>query len=72
MIYFIPISFAIFGLCIFLATWWYIRLRQRWHEKGILPFDFDGHDPKQNPAGKTLFDYFRAEREYDRRKGNTK
>lgn len=65
--YIIPIFLAVFGVAILLGTWLYIRLRMRWHEKGILDFNYDGHDPKQNPERKTIFDYYRKEREYDRK-----
>ncbi len=65
--YFIPIFLAVVGGGLLLSTWLYVRMRMRWHEKGILDFNYDGHDPKQNPEQKTIFDYYRKEREYDRR-----
>lgn len=65
--YILPIFVAIFVGGMLLLCFWYTRLRMRWHEKGILDFRYDGHDPKQNPEGKTIFDYMREEREYDRR-----
>lgn len=65
--YIIPIFLAVFGGAILLGTWLYIRLRMRWHEKGILDFNYDGHDPKQNPERRTIFYYYRKEREYDRK-----
>ena len=65
--YFIPIFLAVVGSGLLLSTWLYVRMRMRWHEKGILDFNYDGHDPKQNPERKTIFDYYRKEREYDRR-----
>lgn len=65
--YFIPIFLAIFVGGLLLATWLYIRLRMRWHEKGILDFSYDGLDLNQNPERKTIFDYYRKEREYDRK-----
>lgn len=65
--YVIPIFLAVFGGGLLLITWLYIRLRMRWHEKGILDFNYDGHDSKQNPERKTILDYYRKEKEYDRR-----
>ncbi len=65
--YVIPIFLAVFGGGLLLSVWIYIRLRMRWHGKGILDFNYDGHDPKQNPERKTILDYYRQEREYDRR-----
>lgn len=67
MPYIIPLFLAIFFSGILLMTWLYIRLRMRWHKKGILDFNYDGHDPKQNPERKTIFDYYREEKEYDRK-----
>jgi len=63
----LPIFLAVFCGGLLLSVWLYIRLRMRWHEKGILDFSYDGHDPKQNPERKTILDYMREEREYDRR-----
>ncbi|KKL86578.1 hypothetical protein LCGC14_1943310 [marine sediment metagenome] len=65
--YIIPIFVAVFVGGWLLGCWMYIRLRMRWHEKGILDFNYDGHDPKQNPEQKTIFDYKREEKEYDRK-----
>ena len=65
---YIPAIFlAVFGGGMLLIILSYIRLRMRWHKKGILDFRYDGHDLKQNPKRKTIFDYMRIEREYDRR-----
>lgn len=63
--YFIPIFLAVFCGGLLLATWLYIRLRMRWHKKGILNFSYDGLDLNQNPERKTIFHYMRKEREYD-------
>lgn len=63
--YIIPISLAVIGGGLLLITWLYLRVRMRWHKKGILDIRYDGHDPKQNPERKTIFDYYREEREYD-------
>lgn len=65
--YIIPIFLAVFCGGLLLSVWLYARMRMRWHEKGILDFRYDGRDPKQNPERKTIFDYMRMEREYDRR-----
>lgn len=65
--YFISIFLAVFGAGLLLSIWLYIRMRMRWHEKGILDFRYDGHDQKQNPEGKTIFDFMKIEKEYDRR-----
>jgi len=65
--YIIPIFLAVYCGGLLLGTWLYVRMRMRWHEKGILDFNYDGHDPKQNPEGKTILYYRRKEREYDRR-----
>lgn len=72
MIYTIPIFLAFFCGGLLLGCLTYIRLRKRWHKKGILDFRYDGHDPKQNPERKTMFDYYREEREYDRKMKETK
>lgn len=66
------IVIAISGGVFLLVTWLYIRMRKRWHEKGILDFRYDGHDPKQNAEGKSIFYYLRKEREYDRKMKETK
>ena len=70
--YIIPIFLAVFGGGLLLFTWLYFRMRMRWHEKGILDIRYDGHDSKQNPEGKTIFDFKRKEKEYDRRMKETK
>jgi len=70
--YFIPIFLAVVGGGLLLATLLYVRLRMRWHEKGILDFNYDGHDLKQNPERKTIFDYYRKERKYDCKMKETK
>lgn len=62
----LPIFLAVFGGGLLLSVWLYVRMRMRWHEKGILDFSYDGLDPKQNPERKTIFDYMKIEREYDR------
>lgn len=67
MTYIIPIVFAVFIVGLLLSCWLYIRLRMRWHKKGILDFSYDGHDISQNPKRKTIFDFMRKEREYDRK-----
>lgn len=63
----LPIILAVLGGGWLLSIWLYICMRMRWHEKGILDFSYDGHDPKQNPEGKTIFDFMKIEREYDRK-----
>ena len=72
MAYVIPAFLLVCGGTLLGITLWYIRVRMRWHKKGILPFSYDGHDPKQNPNGKTLLDHFREEREYDRQEEERK
>ncbi len=63
----LPIFLAVFVGGLLLGVWLYVRMRMRWHEKGILDFNYDGLDLNQNPERKTIFDYKREEREYDRK-----
>lgn len=67
-----PIFVFVFCTGLLSYCWWYIKLRMRWHKKGILDFRYDGHDPNQNPEGKTIVDSYREEREYDRKMKETK
>jgi len=64
--YAIPISVAVIGGGLLLFCWWYICLRQRWQEKGILPFNYDGFEHRNDPEFKNLFQLMAAERRYDR------
>lgn len=65
--YTISIVLGIFMTVLLLSLWLYIKLRMRWHEKGILDFRYDGWEDRHNSNRKTWADCRREEREYDRK-----
>lgn len=65
--YAIPIFLLVVGGGIILFVWWYIRLRMRCHEKGILHINYCGWKDRNNPKAVNLFQLMAAERRYNRR-----
>lgn len=73
MINFDMLEWISYGSIFFMAvisayTLWYIRLRIRLHERGLLRIDYDGHKKlKSTGRALTIFDLIRMDREYKKK-----
>ena len=65
--YLIPGFLVAMVLGLMLGSLMYFRLRIRWHKKGILDYNYDGLDHRNDPNAKSVFDCWQEEKEYDRK-----